>query len=419
MAAVKRFHNEARALVMLDHPHIVRALDFAVTAGGRPFLVMERLRGRTVGQCLDAGHRFSVASAVEIALQVGDALVAAHSEGIFHRDLKPDNIFLTSVTGKATFAKVLDFGISRLPDSEGRRITGDREVLGTPDYMSPEQAQGHNHLVNGRTDQHALALVIYEMLSGVSPFAADDMEEALRRVTFEVPRLVNRWASNVPLALARALHRALAKNPLDRYPGIDEFMEAIASAARKGSATMDSIVVAAGPARSMPVAKTEASTDPVRTVVMMLARTRAAFLKGDIATARTHASAVLDTAALTDDDAIASVIELGRPLLEGVFHSSLEPMDRTIALRDPSSVVTRPLSEARASFLSSLPPSATIAEVVHATPLPRLHVLRTLVELHEEGAFELRAPIPRTRSLNRLAASDARTDRYARALRRA
>jgi hypothetical protein len=127
---------------------------------------------------------------------------------------------------------------------------------------------------------------------------------------------------------------------------------------------------------------------------------------------------VPDTAALSDDDAIGAVIELARPLLEGVFHSTLEPMDRTIVVRNES-VERHAPAETRASFLSSFPPTATIAEVVHAAPLPRLDVLRTLVELSREGAIDLAAPTPRPRTLNRLPAPDGRPDRSARALRRA
>lgn len=393
VAALKRFHNEVRALVLLDHPHIVRILDFATSSDGRPFLVMERLSGSTVGEELTAGHSFSVSATVDIALQVGEALVAAHSKGIVHRDLKPDNLFLCADPGGRVFVKVLDFGVSRLPESEGTRITADSEVLGTPEYMSPEQALGRNDCVNGRADQHALALVMYEMLSGVSPFAASDLEEALNKVALEVPLLVSEHVATVPRALALVLHRAMSKDPQHRYPGIDEFMDAVTA-----TANTVSFAPAAPASRrddpppgSMPVTKGAPSRDPVRTIALLLSRTRAAFLTGAQAKATTLAATALDAAVLTDDEAILALIEMARPLLEGVFHTSLEPMDRRLVAE---AIEPGLLSKEQAAFRFAVRGRATITEAVHASPLSRLDTLRTLVELEALGAVTFQAAIP-------------------------
>jgi hypothetical protein len=403
VAALKRFHNEVRALVLLDHPHIVRILDFATSADGRPFLVMERLSGSTVGDELTAGHRFSVSATVDIALQVSEALVAAHSKGIVHRDLKPDNLFLCTDAGGKLFVKVLDFGVSRLPESEGARITADNEVLGTPEYMSPEQALGRNDWVNGRADQHALALVMYEMLSGVSPFAAADLEEALNKVALEVPELVSDHAPNVPRALALVLRRAMSKDPQHRYPGIDEFMDAVGAAGSARSIAPASVGRRDdAPPGSMLAAKGASPRDPVRTIALLLSRTRTAFLTGAQAKATALATTALDAAVLTDDEAILALIEMARPLLEGVFHTSLEPMDRRLVAE---AIEPGLLSQEQGAFRYALRGRATIAEAIHASPLSRLDTLRTLVELEALGAVTFQAPIPGPRLHSQRASS--------------
>ncbi|HEX4336683.1 MAG TPA: serine/threonine-protein kinase [Polyangiaceae bacterium] len=405
--ALKRFHNEARALVMLDNPHVVRVLDFALSGDGRPFLVMERLQGTTVGKYLELRKTFSLASTISVAQDVCHALVEAHSKGIFHRDLKPDNLFLVDVPGGKEFVKVLDFGVSRVPDPDGSRVTSEREVLGTPEYMSPEQALGLSDRVNGRADQHGLALVMYEMLSGVSPFAAEDVESALEKVSFEMPALLDQVARGIPRGLSRVLHRALSKDPGERFPGIDVFLDAARSAAREAeprSTVYSTIPIANDTVRvSMPVAKAQAGNDPVRTVALLLGRTRAALLAGDLDTATELANVVLDSAALTSDDAIGAVFELGRSLLEQVFTARLEPVERRVTLLGRGNGL---LTQAQAALLKSPKPSATIAELVHSVPLPRVEALRALVDLEAQGAVEF-VGVPRPRSFAPVVRSNA------------
>jgi serine/threonine-protein kinase len=398
VAALKRFHNEARALVMLDHPHVVRILDFALSRDGRPFLVMERLHGTTVGACLETGRRFSVTETLGIARQVSEALVEAHSKGIFHRDLKPDNLFLAHVPGAGELVKVLDFGISRLPESEGPRVTSESEVIGTPEYMSPEQALGLGDRVNGRTDQHALALVMYEMLSGISPFAAADLDEALEKVSFEMPALVDRVAPGVPPSLARVLHRALSKDPEERFPGIDAFIKA-AQAAVYEEGPLSGIPIPNDALRgSMPVARTFSGNDPVRTIALLLSRARTALLADEVTVATELATTVLDMAALTDDEAIVAVVELARPLLEGVFHSRLEPVDRKVIVRTRVPALGHHFSEAQTKLLSGIKPQTTITEVINSVALPRLDAMRALVELEAQRGVEFLMGVPRPRS---------------------
>ncbi|HEX3595317.1 MAG TPA: serine/threonine-protein kinase [Polyangiaceae bacterium] len=397
--ALKRFHNEARALVMLDNAHVVRVLDFAVSCDGRPFLVMERLHGATVGKHLESRKTFTAASTIAVARDVCEALVEAHSKGIFHRDLKPDNLFLVDVPGGKEFVKVLDFGVSRVPDPDGARVTSEREVLGTPEYMSPEQALGLSDRVNGRADQHGLALVMYEMLSGVSPFAAHDVESALEKVSFEMPALLDTVARGVPRTLSRVLHRALSKDPGERFPGIDDFFEAARAAAKEAeprSTVYSTIPIAGeGPRSSVPVARGYAANDPVRTVSLLLGRIRASLLAGDHEGASKLAAVALDSAALTEDEAIATVMELGRSLLERVFASRLEPLDRRVSFLGEGD---RPLTDPQAAMLRLKKPHATIAELLSSVALPRVEALRAIVELEAQGALEF-VGVPRPRSL--------------------
>jgi serine/threonine-protein kinase len=396
VSALKRFHNEARALVMLEHSHIVRILDFALTTDGRPYLVMERLHGNTVGSYLEAGRRFSVSNTIAIARQVCEALVEAHSKGIFHRDLKPDNLFLVQSPGNSLLVKVLDFGISRLPDSEGPRVTSQSEVIGTPEYMSPEQALGLGDRVNGGADQHGLALVMYEMLSGVSPFAASDVQAALEKVSFEMPALLHTIAPNVSPKLAQVLHRALSKDPQERFAGIDAFMTAAQGAVQEEGPL--SVIPRDFVAASMPVARPYSADDPVRTIALLLAQARRASLADDHVLASVLSATALDAAALSDDEAILAVVDMARPMLEGIFTASLEPIERRVFVRPPSAARRRDLTDAHQALIAAAKPQTTIAEVIHSVALPRLDALRSLIDLEARGTVEFRVGVPRPRN---------------------
>lgn len=420
VAALRRFHNEARALVLLDNPHVVRVLDFSLSADGRPFLVMERLHGTTVSAYLAAKRTFSLASTLAVARDVCEALVEAHSKGIFHRDLKPENLFLVEQPTRKEFVKVLDFGISRVPDGEGPRVTAENEVIGTPEYMSPEQALGLSNRVNGRADQHGLALVMYEMLSGISPFAAETVDEALEKVSFEMPKLLSEVAPCVSRSLALVLNRALSKDPQERFPGIDDFLKAAQGAVRE-STPHSMIPIANDTARpSMPVGRTLATTkDPLREVALLLARTRSAMLGGDLQAASELASTVLDSAALAADEAITAVVEMSRPLLEDVFSSLLEPVDRRITVTGDGAFKAPPLTASQATLLKATRPHATVAELLNAAPMPRLDALRALVELEAEGRVAF-VGVPRPRSQSAPASEQSPTSyRAPIALRRA
>ena len=163
--ALARFHREALVTSGLGHPHIVKVLDFSTTPSGEPFLAMEFLEGEDLEHRLRRVRRLPIAEVVHIIKQVASALAATHAKAIVHRDLKPGNIFLLTAAGENDFVKVLDFGISKVR-SASTKLTRTSSVMGTPAYMSPEQARGHIEDIDERTDQWALACIVWECLSG-------------------------------------------------------------------------------------------------------------------------------------------------------------------------------------------------------------------------------------------------------------
>jgi serine/threonine-protein kinase len=185
-----------------------------------------------------------LATAVHIAKQVASALAAAHDQGVVHRDLKPANVFLVELPGEPDFAKVLDFGISKVR-AASTQLTKASSIIGTPNYMSPEQATGMLDEIDHRTDQWSLACIVWEMLAGRPPFASDDMSAVFYQVIHLEPRPLRKQAPDLPVAVEAVLHRALAKDMADRFPSIRDFASALASAA----AEQPSDATAAGEAR--------------------------------------------------------------------------------------------------------------------------------------------------------------------------
>ncbi len=222
---VARLEQEARLASSIGHEHIIDITDFGKTEDGRTFVVMEFLHGQSLGECLSEGP-LSQERIVIIAHQIAGALHAAHEKGIVHRDIKPENVFLLERQG-GDFVKVVDFGISksvRTDEEEGEnspRLTQTGMVLGTPLYMSPEQAHGRENL-DRRIDVYSLGVIMYEMVTGEVPFRGNNYLSIISQVLNEEPQPPRDLRSEISRELEDIILRALEKEPEDRYQSCEE-----------------------------------------------------------------------------------------------------------------------------------------------------------------------------------------------------
>jgi serine/threonine-protein kinase len=206
-----RFQREAEAASGLTHPNVVSVVDVDRTPAGTPFIVAELLEGEQLGEHLERMGRLAPGRAVAIVRQICRALGAAHERGIVHRDMKPENVFLA---GEDEQVKVLDFGISSIGDSNSS-LTKTGMVMGTPDYMPPEQAKGHR--VDRRADIYAVGAILYRALTGRKPFDESDQMATLTAVLVQEPKRPRTLNAAIPPGLEVVVQRAMAKEPSERY----------------------------------------------------------------------------------------------------------------------------------------------------------------------------------------------------------
>jgi eukaryotic-like serine/threonine-protein kinase len=230
---LERFRREARAVAQLSHPHVVGVID-AGEDDGRPYIVFEYVEGETLKERIRRLGRLPIPEAVAYAIEIARALGAAHARHIVHRDVKPQNVLIDEEGS----AKVTDFGIARTLEEEG--LTADGRVIGTTDYVSPEQALGHP--VTGQSDLYSLGIVLYEMLTGQVPFKGDSqVAVAMKHVREPLPD-IQRARPEISAALAAVVDRATAKQASERYRDDAELIADLEDAlaietARSGSAT--------------------------------------------------------------------------------------------------------------------------------------------------------------------------------------
>jgi serine/threonine protein kinase len=233
--AVKRFYQEARTAGAIGHPNICEVYDLGTLENGCPYLVMERLVGVTLADRIAKERTLPIDPVLDALTQVLAGLVAAHAKGIIHRDIKPENVFLTQREGYPPVAKLLDFGVSKiLPISEGTRdsdldLTRAGMVMGTPFYMSPEQARGDRDL-DARLDVYGCGVLLYEALTGKRPFEAKSYNVLLWQILTKPAKPARELRPEIPPAIARVIETAMSRNRDDRFPSATSFITALTQA---------------------------------------------------------------------------------------------------------------------------------------------------------------------------------------------
>jgi len=234
---VARFSREAKAASRISHPHAVSVTDFGEAENGVVFLVMEYLEGRTLKDLIRSEGAMTLDRAVEIVRQVSGALDAAHQQGVIHRDLKSENIMLTQTNG-GDWAKVLDFGIAKIQQPEGARdndITAANLVIGTPQYMSPEQCSQAGP-IDARSDVYSLGVIVFEMLAGRVPFTGESPTVIMMKQVGDEATSILDLRPDLPASIDNLIKKALAKKPSERFQTAGALSEALVQAADEAGA---------------------------------------------------------------------------------------------------------------------------------------------------------------------------------------
>jgi serine/threonine protein kinase len=235
LRAVERFRREARAAAALTHPNAVTIFDF-VEEWGQYFLVMEYINGPTLKQLIGQNRQLQSLQAIDIAAQVCDVLQVAHARGFIHRDIKPQNIMLTwgvgntngSAQGERALVKLTDFGIVRVVEEGG--LTNSGIVLGTADYLSPEQARGET--LTASSDLYSLGVVMFEMLAGRPPFVGPTAVSIAMQHASTNPPLLRQFNPTVPVSVEQIIMRTLEKEPEYRFQSAAEMQQALRQCAK-------------------------------------------------------------------------------------------------------------------------------------------------------------------------------------------
>jgi serine/threonine protein kinase len=239
---VQRFSREARAASRISHPHALSVTDFGESEDGVVFLVMEYLDGKTLKEIIREAGQMPLPRVVEIIRQVGGALDAAHGQGVVHRDLKSENIMLLNSAG-SDYAKVLDFGIAKITEPSGAYdpgLTAPDLVIGTPQYMSPEQCSQASE-IDARSDLYSLGVIIYEMLVGHVPFTGPSPTAIMMQHLQDEAPSVLQERPDLPSGVGRVVQRALAKRKDDRYQHVGDLVEDLTMASGMEAATTPTV----------------------------------------------------------------------------------------------------------------------------------------------------------------------------------
>lgn len=246
-ASVARFLREAQAAVALTSDHVTRVLDVGTLPSGAPFMVMEHLVGRDLAEHLQQNGPMAIVDAVDAVLQACEAIAEAHARGIIHRDLKPSNLFLTRRIDGAPFVKVLDFGISKSnastdANSLGANLTGTGFAMGSPGYMSPEQVRNAK-AADPRSDIWSLGVILYQLLTGIAPFAGETVGDTFARIVSEDPHPIRQHRAEIPQGLADTISQCLERRAARRVQTVAQLAMLLARFGKPEAAALAQRVV--------------------------------------------------------------------------------------------------------------------------------------------------------------------------------
>ncbi|HXJ22876.1 MAG TPA: serine/threonine-protein kinase [Polyangia bacterium] len=233
-----RFQREAKITSELTHPNVVSVFAFGAAPSGEPYLVMEFLEGEDLQTRLERVGALPLEVVVQIVNQVASGLTAAHAAGVVHRDLKPDNVFLVQTADGGAFAKVVDFGISKVLSTSATKLTVARAVFGTPEFMAPEQAEGRQEAIDHRSDQWSLACLAWFAMTACLPFSGEDAAATLTQVISAAPTPPRPGAPPIPREVEKVLRKAMSKQSADRFATIKAFARAFEAAASPAPAPL-------------------------------------------------------------------------------------------------------------------------------------------------------------------------------------
>ena len=261
--AISRFNREAANASRISHPNVASIYDFGETTDGIIYLAMEFVEGEPLTNLIERQGALPAARAAHIVRQAGDALTAAHDLGIVHRDLKPDNIMIAKDRDGGDCVKVVDFGIAKAANSDAQKVTRTGLIVGTPEYMSPEQLAGDS--LDGRSDIYSIGLVAFNMLTGRLPFPSETVQESMIMRLTDRPRTLTEMKPDIswPPPLQAVLDRALARDARDRYASAAEFGRDLSNAIEQMPQTVETdartSIMAAVPATRVSPAPTKLS----------------------------------------------------------------------------------------------------------------------------------------------------------------
>lgn len=366
---VDRFLTEARAAASLDHPNVVEVLDMGADADRTVYLILELLRGQSLGARLREGGKVPAPELLALLLPVMDALALAHERKILHRDLKSDNVFLATQPDGAIVAKLLDFGIARILEGNSTRMTQAGLVLGTPQYMSPEQATGSAD-IGPASDLWSMGVVLYECLSGTVPFEGGTPLAVLHQVLGSEPKRLEFVAPDVPTALSGVVHRALEKRPENRYASMRAFIEELRPYAAK-RVSRPPYSSAAPPAQTPAPSRPSAGGPPTRTPAAQrpIATSNATPVDTDSGSMPSESSLSLPPGARPSRKGlIATASVVGAALIVGGFAYAFLHLDAPV---EPSSQTNVPLpvpASAPDNVPTATPSAATGPSPLGAAP---------------------------------------------------